>query len=339
MGGKAFDKVTPKDAEAFRDHLVKLGQTPKKHSGLSNSTIRHHASQVRQFFDWLRLQDGYKRLSQNILLCLELPKAVHAKTLPRDDRDYLTIEQAEKMLEKMPDRTIAERRDRAMVACAYTSGLRAAALTTLRLKHIDLDKKELVQDATEMRAKNGKSFRIVFFPRTEAFQETLIIWVWELTALGFTQDDAVFPEIVHLKQRGPEIGAVLPMQSSSAVSCAFDFATSLIGRKCTPHSVRDTLKVLGDELCTSPKDRKAWSLNLGHTNEKITEIYYGKMSDQQRRSIIEGLSTGDLLTAKENAMVLDYYASRFEQGSDEFNMAKRLAEKRAAARDGDEVLE
>ncbi len=240
-------------------------------------------------------------MSQNILLCLELPEAVHAKTLPRDDRDYLRIEQVEKMLKKMPDRTIAERRDRAMVACAYTSGLRAAALTTLRLKHIDLDKKELVQDATEMRAKNGKSFSSVFFPRTEAFQKILIIWLSELAALGSTQDGAVFPEIVHLKQRGPEIGAVPTMQSSSAVSCAFDFATSLIGRKCTPHSVRDTLKVLGDELCTSPKDRKAWSLNLGHTNEKITEIYYGKMSDQQR-IIIEGLSTGDLLAAKENAM-------------------------------------
>ncbi|MBR9651365.1 hypothetical protein, partial [Thalassovita aquimarina] len=100
--------------------------------------------------------------------------------------------------------------------------------------------------------------------------------------------------------------------------------TSLIGRNCTPHSARDTLKVLGDELSTSPKDRKALSLNLGHTTEKIMETYYGKMSDQQRRSIIEGLSADGLLTAKENAMVLDFYESRFERGSDEHNMAKRL---------------
>ncbi len=165
MGGKAFDKVTPKDAAAIRDHLVKLGQTPKEYGGLSNSTIRHHASQVRQFFDWLRLQDGYKRLSQNILLCLELPKAVHAKTLPRDDCDYLAIEQAEKCWRNCP---IARLQNAvtapwwlALIPVGY-----AAALTTLRLKHIDLDKKELVQDATEMRAKNGKSFRTVFFPRT-----------------------------------------------------------------------------------------------------------------------------------------------------------------------------
>lgn len=339
LGGKAFGKVTPKDAAAFRDHLVKLGQTPKENGGLSNSTIRHHASQVRKFFEWLRLQDGYKRLSQNILLNLELPKASRAKTLPRDDRDYLTIEEAEGMLEKMPDRTIAERRDRAMVACAYTTGLRAGALTTLRLKHIGLGKKEVVQDATEMRAKNGKSFRSFFFPRTEAFQQVLTAWLSEVAALGFTKDDAVFPELTYLKSRAPDASPVPPMQSSAAVSNAFDIATSLIGRNCTPHSARDTLKVLGDDLSTSPKDRKALSLNLGHPTERIMETYYGKMSDQQRRNIIEGLSAGSLLTAKENAMVLDFYESRFERGSDEYNIVKRLADKRAAARDGDEVLE
>ncbi|NKW92018.1 hypothetical protein HGD87_05700 [Rhodobacteraceae bacterium R_SAG9] len=55
---------------------------------------RRRASQVRKLFEWLRIQDGYKRLSQNILLTLELLKAVRAKTLPREDRDYLTIEEA-----------------------------------------------------------------------------------------------------------------------------------------------------------------------------------------------------------------------------------------------------
>jgi hypothetical protein len=48
LDGKAFDKVTLTDAAAFRDHLVKLGQTPKEDGGLSNPTIRHHAS---QFFE------------------------------------------------------------------------------------------------------------------------------------------------------------------------------------------------------------------------------------------------------------------------------------------------
>ena len=339
LGGKAFDKVTPTDAAAFRDHLVKLGQTPKEDGGLSNSTIRHHASQVRQFFDWLRIQDGYKRLSQNILLNLELPKAVRAKTLPREDRDYLTIEEAEEMLAKMPGSTIAERRDRAIIACAYTCGLRAAALTTLRLKHIDMQKKEMLQDATEMRAKNGKSFRSFFFPRTEAFQQVLGDWLTELADLGFAEDDAVFPSLGDLTQRAPSAAPVSAMQSSAAAGKAFKVATALIDRCCTPHSARDTLVYLGNELTSSRKEERAFSLNLGHARPQVKETYYAKMTDEQRRSTIEGLCAGTQFTAKEQSMVLDYYESRFERGSKEFNYAKRLADRRAAARDGEDVLE
>lgn len=57
---------------------------------------------------------------------------------------------------------------------------------------------------------------------------------------------------VDMKQRGPEIRPVPPMQSSSTAGCVFDLVTSLSGRKSTPRSVCDTLKALGDELCTSP---------------------------------------------------------------------------------------
>ena len=38
-------------------------------------------------------------------------------------------------------------------------------------------------------------------------------------------------------------------------------------------------------------------------------------------------------------MVLDYYESRFERGTKDYNYAKRLADRRAAARDGEDVLE
>lgn len=107
---------------AFRDHLVNLGHSPKEEVGLSNSTIHHHTSPVRQFFEWLRIQDGYERLSQSILLNLELPKAVRAKTLPREDQDYLTIEEAGEMLVKIPGNMIAERRDRAINSWANTCG-------------------------------------------------------------------------------------------------------------------------------------------------------------------------------------------------------------------------
>nr|WP_268807761.1 phage integrase N-terminal SAM-like domain-containing protein [Candidatus Halocynthiibacter alkanivorans] len=63
LEGKPFEKVTPRNAGAYRDRLVEFGRMPKKDGGLSNSTIRHRASHLSAFFKWLRNQDGFRRLS------------------------------------------------------------------------------------------------------------------------------------------------------------------------------------------------------------------------------------------------------------------------------------
>ena len=243
LTGKPFGKVTPMNAGAYRDNLVKLSQIPQSAGGLSSSTIRHRASQLRAFFKWLRNQEGHKRLSRNILDYLELPKATRAKTLPREDRDFLTIEEAQSMVLKMPGNTIVERRDRAMVAFSYVSGLRASALTSLRLKHVDIENKEVVQDANEMQAKNGKSFRVFWFPRSEVFQDQVCEWLTELHQLGFTPCDAVFPDATDLNARNTELSSIAPMRSARALQAAFHRASALVDRNCSPHSARHTLKV------------------------------------------------------------------------------------------------
>ncbi|MFD2738036.1 tyrosine-type recombinase/integrase [Sulfitobacter aestuarii] len=339
LGGKPFDKVSPKDAGAYRDHLVKLGQLQKPEGGLSSSTIRHRVAHLRAFFQWLCHQDGYRRLSGNIPAYFELPRASRAKTLPRDDRDFLTIEEAESMVRKMPGKTRVERRDRAMVAFAYVSGLRASALASLRLKHVDIEKKEVVQDAREMEAKNGKSFRVYWFARTDVFQDIFLAWLEELLEWGFEPRDAVFPDASNLTERSPELARVEPMRTARALQAAFQRATALIDRNCSPHSARHTLKALGDSLCSSMERRKAWSLNLGHSTERITEAHYAKMSDQHRRGIMEGLGADDLVTEEEATMIIDYYENRFTRGTEEHRIARRLAKRREQSRDGEDVID
>ena len=42
-----------------------------------------------------------------------------------------------------------------------------------------------------------------------------------------------------------------------------------------PHSFRKTLAALGEKLCRSPEEFKAWSQNLGHEKVLTTFISYG----------------------------------------------------------------
>jgi hypothetical protein len=40
------------------------------------------------------------------------------------------------------------------------------------------------------------------------------------------------------------------------------------------------------------QQRKAWSENMGHENEKITETHYGKLSEAERFDLFEEIEKG-----------------------------------------------
>ncbi|GAW87098.1 hypothetical protein bplSymb_SCF05601P009 [Bathymodiolus platifrons methanotrophic gill symbiont] len=58
-----------------------------------------------------------------------------------------------------------------------------------------------------------------------------------------------------------------------------------------PHSFRKTLVTLGQKMCRSPEDFKAWSQNLGHEQVLTTLYSYGEVQQSRQGEIIQQLST------------------------------------------------
>jgi integrase len=56
-----------------------------------------------------------------------------------------------------------------------------------------------------------------------------------------------------------------------------------------PHSLRKTLARLGEEVCNSPEEFKAWSQNLGHEQVLTTFLSYGSVATDRQGAIIRGL--------------------------------------------------
>ncbi|MFZ0662524.1 MAG: hypothetical protein WAM66_07530 [Acidobacteriaceae bacterium] len=52
-----------------------------------------------------------------------------------------------------------------------------------------------------------------------------------------------------------------------------------------PHSIRKTLAWLGEEVCKTPEEFKAWSQNLGHEQVLTTFMSYGKVADDRQGDI------------------------------------------------------
>lgn len=56
-----------------------------------------------------------------------------------------------------------------------------------------------------------------------------------------------------------------------------------------PHSFRDMLTQLGERLCRTPEEFKAWSQNLGHSGVLTTLTSYGSVASHRQAELIRGL--------------------------------------------------
>ena len=292
-GQKPFDRLTTDDVAQCRAALKKA-LFADGDLALSKSTVQHHASQIRSFLEWLLKQDGFKRLSSDLADYMALPKAVYAANIYAQPRPYPIINEAREMLLAMPHRTLRQKRDRTMFALAFLGALRADTLISLRFGDIDVEHKKIIQDARHSRTKNGKSLIIAWFPIPIEFGEVVKNWCKILKDAGFEADDALFPEAGCLEHdlKFAKIGGgqVPIMRSKHAVTQAFKAASANCTQAYTPHSARHTIAHERDVRPLTHEERRAWSENMGHENEQITDKHYAKMSDDRRFTLLESIT-------------------------------------------------
>ena len=60
-----------------------------------------------------------------------------------------------------------------------------------------------------------------------------------------------------------------------------------------PHSFRKTLTLLGERICRSPEEFKAWSQNFAHESVMTTFSSYWQVSERRQAEIIRSLGKVD----------------------------------------------
>lgn len=98
---------TPDTVRAYRQHLKDTGKKP--------TTIQNYIIAVKQFFKWTEDEQLYPNIAKHIK---------GAKISHEHKKDYLTSQQAKKVLETIPQDTLKGKRDYAMLALMLTMGLR-----------------------------------------------------------------------------------------------------------------------------------------------------------------------------------------------------------------------
>lgn len=293
---KDFKRFRPQDAIAYRNALLAGGG--KRSAQLSSrATVHTKLVQVQRFFRWLGSQPGYKtRISSADVQCFSLSVRDRKIARHRREKPTPTLEQVGQVIVSMPAESDIELRDRALIACTLLTGARAAALVSLKLKHIRADKLGIEQDAREVRTKLGKSYPTFFFPVGEDVLGIFLGYVEHLRkSLFWGEGDPLFPRgQLHVGRASKFEWIGLERahwQTTDPVRAIFRRAFAAAGLPYfSPHSFRRTLVQLGQRCCRTPEELKAWSQNLGHEEVLTSFTSYGAVPSQRQVEILSNLS-------------------------------------------------
>lgn len=282
-------------AVAFKRHLreqvnVATGQP------LSKATINSTLSALRNFFQWLAGQPGFRRrigygdgeyfnLTEKEM---RIARATREQRVP-------SIEQIKHVLATVPATTAIEKRNRALIAFTLLTGARDGALASFKIRHVDVVEGRVDQDARDVNTKFSKTFTTWFFPVGDDVQQVVVDWIEFLKSDNlFGPDEPLFPatkvglgenkqfEVVGLDRRH--------WSNAGPIRKIFRQAFEAAGLPYfNPHSFRNTLAQLGEQRCRTPEEFKAWSQNLGHEKVMTTFSSYGAVAPTRQADLIRAL--------------------------------------------------
>jgi integrase/recombinase XerD len=291
-----FKKFRAKHAIAFKKHLLskKSVATGDK---LSKATVLTAMRHLKMFFQYLVTQKGYRaKINYSDIEYFNLSEKDTRIANAKRKRNVAKVEEIMQTLEVMPCSTEIEMRDRALIAFVILTGARDGAVASAKIKHIDITAQSFYQDARDVNTKFSKTFTTYFFPVGELPAIILAEWIeYLIKELGYKQNDPLFPKtkVAHNKDQQFTVVGLLKEHWSNAspIRKGFKHAFEAIGLPYfNPHSFRNTLVRLGENLCRTPEEFKAWSQNLGHESVLTSFYSYGDVPDYKQAELLRKLS-------------------------------------------------
>ncbi len=319
---KSFKTFRPEQAVGFKGHLAKQ-LSVRTEEPLSKATAYSTLAALKAFFQWLSRESGFKkRLNYSDADYFSLSLKDTAIARAKKEERVPTLEQIRHVLAAMPTESDIDKRNRALLAFVVMTGARVDAAASTCLKHVNLEEGKVFEDAAKVRTKFSKTFVTYFYPVGSDVHAILSEWVMFLkTERLWGQDDPLFPS------------------TRMAIGASGHFEVAGLDRKCwsnstpvrkivreafeaaglpyfNPHSFRKTLTLLGERLCRTPEEFKAWSQNMAHESVMTTFSSYGQVSERRQAEIIRSLGRApegddETVLARKIAQVLSRHKAGF----------------------------
>jgi integrase len=293
---RCFTAFHFEQARAFKANLMEA-RNVRTGNPLSASTIHATLAALKGFFTWLAFQPGYaSRIKDSDVEYFSTPDKLSRVATARRFKRCPTLTQIRAMLDAMPKKTEIDKRDHALVAFTILSGARDGAIISFRLKHIDIERGMIEQDAREVRTKHAKTFTTWFFPVGDDIRQIVIAWIEFLREQkGFGPEDPLFPKTKVANGDDLLFRAICidrqPWSNANPVRGIFREACGRAGLPYfNPHSLRNTLVQIAYDQRLDAEAFKAWSQNLGHESCLTTFSSYGTLPPGRQAEIMRQLA-------------------------------------------------
>jgi integrase/recombinase XerD len=317
-----FKAFHHEQAVAFKRRLA---EQDSKVTGekLSKATLHATLADLKRFFQWLAGQPGYKsKFSYSDADYFNLSDKDTRIATAQREKKFPTLAQVKHVIGAMPSNSEIEQRNRALIAFTLLTGARDSAIASMKLKHIDLAAGSVYQDARDVNTKNSKTFTTYFFPVGDGIREIVESWVNYLREIKlWGNDDPLFPatKVAVTEERRFRVVGIdrKHWSNATAIRKIFHEAFNAAGLPYfNPHSVRTTLVQLGQTLCQTPEQFKAWSQNLGHEGVLTTFYSYGSVGSKRQGDIIRDLANAQRTESPSAEAIADAVARKLRVQSE-----------------------
>lgn len=232
----------------YRLHLNRLEEKDKT---LSKKTQNYHIIALRAFLKYLQKNDIETLSAEKI----ELAK------IPERTVEFLTREEVEMLLKQVDVSTEIGLRDRAILECLYSTGLRVSELCSLNRDQVNLKTREFA-----VRGK-GKKMRIVFL------SERAEDWISQYLKM---REDNYEPLFISYSPKSKDKfdlsgGASRRLQRDTIEAIVAKYRRFAgIVKKVTPHTLRHSFAT---QLLQNGADIRSVQEMLGHSSITTTQIY------------------------------------------------------------------
>jgi integrase len=185
-------------------------------------------------------------------------------------------------------------RDKAIFALLCLTGIRVEALTSLKIKHLDLDEKSVTQNPREVATKFGKRIDTFFAKDFVEVEAPLREWMTYLDEVAlYSPDDPLFPATALTTQSNKGFRASgftrAHWKTTEPVRKVVNTAFETAGLPAYgPHAFRHMLARHAAKNCKTVAEFVATAQNLGHADPLTTLRSYGQISRDDQRRLITG---------------------------------------------------